>query len=304
MKNILITGATGLVGGNLISDLQKKGYSISILSRSEQNIADVQTYIWDIKKNILPQEAIDKADCIVHLAGANVGAKRWTDERKKAIIDSRVKSGELLFDKIKRSTTWLNNLQEKSFITASAVGYYGLLTSEKIFTETDPPANDFFGKIGEAWEAVLEKTSALKIRSVALRLGVVLATEDGALPKMSLPLKFGFGTSIGSGKQYVPWIHIDDVVALFVKAIEDENMSGAYNAASPTHATNAELMKTLCAVRNRIYIPIGAPAFLLKLALGEMANIVLQGSRVSSDKILSTGFQFQYPNLKTALESL
>lgn len=298
-KKILITGATGLVGGKLIPQLQKKGYCISILSRSKKNIEGVKTYVWDIKKGILPQEAIDTADYIIHLAGANVGTKKWTDERRQEIIDSRVKSGELLYKTIEKSSN-----QPSVFITASAVGYYGLVTSEKIFEENHPPANDFFGKVGKAWEAVLDKTNKIGLRSVALRLGVVLAQEDGALPKMSMPLKFGIGAPVGSGKQYVPWIHIDDIVSLFIFAIENDEINGAYNAASPTHATNAELMRTLCKVRNRLYIPIGAPAFLLKLALGDMANIVIKGSRVSSEKILNAGFSFRFPALKSALEDL
>ena len=299
MKTILITGATGLVGQKLIPVLQKKGYTISILSRTEQQIKGVETYVWDIKKNKLPQEAIDTADYIVHLAGANVGAERWTDERKKAIIDSRVKSGELLLERIRKSPN-----KPIAFITASAVGYYGLLTSEKIFTELDPPADDFFGKVGKAWEQVMDSTTALRIRSVALRLGVVLDKGDGALRKLSMPLKFGFGTPIGNGKQYMPWIHIDDAVMMFVHAIENNSMQGSYNATAPKHYTNADIMKALCKVKNRIYIPIGPPAFLLKLFLGEMAGIVLEGSRVSSKKILSADFEFQFPELKTALKNL
>ena len=299
MKNILITGATGLIGSKLIPALQAKGYSISILSRSKQEITNVSCHEWEIAKGILPQEAIDTADVIIHLAGANVGSEKWTTARKEAIIKSRVDSAKLLLEGIKKSSS-----QPETFITASAVGYYGMLTSEKIFTESDPAADDFFGKVGVAWEAVLEKTSALNIRSVALRVGVVLAKEDGALPKMAMPLKFGFGTPIGSGKQYIPWIHIDDIVSIFVKAVEDKNIKGAYNAAAPEHATNKEFTKTLCSVKKRLFIPIGAPAFLLKLILEEMAGIVLEGSRVSSDKISQAGYAYQYPKLEAALEDL
>jgi uncharacterized protein (TIGR01777 family) len=236
---------------------------------------------------------------IVHLAGANVGTKKWTASRKQEIIDSRVKSGELLLDKIKKSKS-----KPEAFITASAVGYYGLQTSEKIFSENDPPADDFFGEVGKAWESVLEKTNNVNIRSVAMRIGVVLAQEDGALPKMSIPLKFGFGTQIGSGKQYIPWIHIDDIVSMFLMAIENGTMHGAFNAVAPEHITNRGFMKKLCQIRKRIFIPIGAPSFLLKLVLGEMAGIVLEGSRASSNKIVEAGFTFEYPNLSEALKSL
>jgi len=299
MKNILITGATGLIGSKLIPLLLEKEYSVSIVSRSAKNISKVKTYVWDIAKNELPQEAIDEADCIVHLAGANVGSQRWTEKRKQEIIDSRVKSGDLLLSRIKESKS-----QPASFITASAVGYYGLETSEKIFNEKDLAAHDFFGRVGKAWEDVLVNTNDLGIRSVALRIGVVLAKEDGALPKMSMPLKFGFGTPIGNGKQYIPWIHVDDIVSIFLKAIEDDSIAGAYNAAAPEHVNNTQFMKKLCQVKKRLFIPIGAPAFLLKLVLGKMANIVLKGSRVSSDKILNAGFEFQFPALESALTDL
>jgi uncharacterized protein (TIGR01777 family) len=299
VKNILITGGTGLVGSKLIPTLQAKGYKVSILSRSKQESNLIKTYVWNIAEGILPQEAVDEADVIVHLAGANVGTKKWTASRKQEIIDSRVKSGELLLDKIKKSKS-----KPEAFITASAVGYYGLQTSEKIFSENDPPADDFFGEVGKAWESVLEKTNNVNIRSVAMRIGVVLAQEDGALPKMSIPLKFGFGTQIGSGKQYIPWIHIDDIVSMFLMAIENGTMHGAFNAVAPEHITNRGFMKKLCQIRKRIFIPIGAPSFLLKLVLGEMAGIVLEGSRASSNKIVEAGFTFEYPNLSEALKSL
>ncbi len=299
MKNILITGATGLIGGKLIPLLQQRGYQLSILSRSARTIEGVKTYIWDIEKGILPQEAVDNADCIVHLAGANVGDKKWTSERKQEIINSRVKSGDLLLDKIKKS-----NHKPEAFISASAVGYYGLMTSNTIFTEQDDSADDFFGTIGKAWESVLKETEQLDIRSVALRIGVVLAKEDGALPKMMTSLKFGFGTPIGNGEQFVPWIHLDDIVAIFLKAIEDASVHGVYNAVAPQHTTNKELMKTLCKAKKRLFIPIGVPSFLLKLFLGDMADIVLKGSRASANKILKTGFAFSYPNLLKALQNL
>lgn len=299
MKNILISGATGLIGGQLIEQLQKKHYQISILSRNEQNIPKVKCYVWDVRQQILPLEAIEQADCIVHLAGANIGSKRWTEKRKKEIIDSRVDSGALLLQRIKEAQH-----KPQAFITASAVGYYGLHTSDKIYTEDDAPADDFFGEVGASWENVLTGTEAMGLRSVALRLGIVLAKEEGALPKMAMPLKFGFGSPIGSGKQYIPWIHIDDAVSLFMKAIEDTSLKGAYNAAAPEHITNAGFTKLLCQVRHRLFIPIGVPAFLLKLVLGEMADIVLKGSRVSSKKIIATGFEFQHPGLRKALISL
>lgn len=299
MKNILITGATGLIGSKLIPQLKAKGYSVSVLSRSIQSILNVTSYVWDVEKGILPEEAVHKADCIVHLAGANVGTKKWTAERKQEIISSRAKSGNLLLDRIKTSAT-----KPACFITASAVGYYGLLTSPKIFTENDAAANDFFGEVGKAWESILTDTHQLGMRSIAMRIGVVLAKEGGALPRMMMPLRFGFNAPIGSGKQYIPWIHIDDMVAVILKMIEDTEMKGAYNIAAPEHSTNTRFMKTLCKIKKSLFIPIGVPAFLLRLLLGDQADIVLTGSRVSTDKLSRSGYKFQYPDLESALKHL
>ncbi len=299
MKNILITGGAGIVGKQLTKLLISKGYSVAVLSRTKQQDSTVKTYTWNIEKGEIEQEAIDSADYIIHLAGANIGEKRWTTERKQLILDSRVKSTQLIYSKINSSSHKL-----KAFISASATGYYGAVTTEYIFTETDPPASDFLGDTCKQWEASADAFQQSGIRTVKVRTGIVLSKEGGALEKLAMTVNTGFGSPIGSGKQYMPWIHIDDLCNIYLKAIEDQQMQGAYNAVSTEHTTNKEFIKTLATVLNKPCWFPNVPGILLKLLLGSMSVIVLEGSRVSSAKIIKAGYQFQYPNLTAALKEV
>jgi hypothetical protein len=298
MKNIIITGGSGLVGMHLSEKLRKKGYNVSIFSSSKKNVS-VSTSYWDYKNNIIDKDILQKTNYIVHLAGANISSKRWTTHRKKEIVESRVKSAEFLLNSINQANNSLD-----SFISASAVGYYGAVTSNNIFTEKDKPASDFLGVTCKEWEQTADKFKVLGIRTVKLRTGIVLAKEGGALPKMIPPIKLGIGSAIGSGKQYMPWIHIDDLCDIYIKAIEDENMQGAYNAIAPEYVNNFEFTRSLAKVLKKPFWFPQLPSVLMKLLFGEMANILLKGSRVSSEKILKLGFQFKYRNLKDALQSL
>ena len=299
MKNVLITGGTGLVGKHLSEKLKQNGYRVSILSRKSDKNKDIPVYAWDVEKNILEKDALEKADYIIHLAGANIGESRWTDGRKQLIIDSRVKSGNLIFEEVKK-----NKIQLKAFISASAVGYYGAITSEKIFKESDPPCNDFLGETCRLWEQTADQFENVGIRTVKIRSGIVLAKEEGALPKMMVPVKMAIGSAIGDGKQYIPWIHIDDICNIYLKALEDETMRGAYNAAAPDHKTNKEFTKTLATVLNVPFWFPAVPAFTLKIMFGKMSEMLLKGSRVSADKIIAAGFQFRFPELESALKNI
>ncbi|MEO5643516.1 MAG: TIGR01777 family oxidoreductase [Bacteroidia bacterium] len=297
--NILITGASGLVGLHLTELLLSKGYTVAHLGRKKSADATVKQFTWDPSKEILEAGAISWADAIIHLAGASVSEGRWTEKRKNEIIDSRVKGAQLLAKAIRQEHS-----KAKVFISASAVGWYGMITSEKIFTETDSPANDFFGTVCLKWENAADLVEETGLRTVKLRIGVVLAKDGGALPKLAAPVKWFVGSPLGSGKQWMPWIHIDDLCALFVKAVEDEQMSGAYNAVAPNPVTNKEFVKTIGKVLHRpVFLP-PVPGFALKLALGEMAQIVTEGSRVSNEKIRKAGFTFRYNELQPALENL
>ena len=299
MSTILITGGTGVIGKNLSEKLTKKGYTVAILSRTSSQDKKIRTYAWDIDKNEIEKEAIETADYIIHLAGANRGEKRWTAKRRQLILDSRTKTGEFIFKEIKENKNKL-----KAFISASAVGYYGSITTDKIFSETDKPSNDFLGEVCEEWEKTADNFEKLGIRTLKIRTGIVLTEEGGALAKMVTPIKFGIGSAIGNGRQFMPWIHIDDLCDIYIKAIEDIQMNGAYNAVSPNHTTNKDFTKTVALVLNKPFWFPNVPALLLKIIFGKMSDIILNGSRVSSEKIIKTGFQFKFPNLEDALTDL
>ena len=299
MATILITGGTGLVGRFLCKKLKDKGYSVAILGRTCQKNGETPTYSWDIDKNEIEKEALEKADYIIHLAGANISESKWTAKRKKLIIDSRVKSAQLIFEKLKENTN-----QVKAFISASAIGYYGTISTDKIFSETDPPANDFLGETCRQWEQSADRFEELGIRAVKIRTGVVLAKHGGALAKMITPIKLGIGSTIGNGRQYVPWIHIEDLCDIYIKAIEDTQMNGAYNAVAPDHKTNRDFTETLAHVLRKPFWFPNIPAIVMKIIFGKMSVMLLKGSRVSSEKITNAGYKFKFPNLKGALVNL
>ena len=297
MTSILITGGTGLIGKHLCNVLRSKGYKILILSRNKTN--NPNTYYWNISENYIDPKAIQKADYVIHLAGAGIADKRWTKKIKKELIDSRVKSANLLFSKIK---TLNPNL--KAFISASGIGYYGTITSEKIFKETDASGNDFLATVCKVWEEASKQFNSLNIRTVILRTGVVFSKKGGAFEKMSQPIKLGFGSPIGTGNQYIPWIHIDDLCNMYVEAIENNELNGIYNAVASDYVTNEFLTKSIATILDKkAWLP-NVPSFMLKLIFGEMAVILLEGSRVSAEKIKSTGFKFKYPFLLEALKDL
>ena len=299
MAKVLISGGTGSIGRRMASFLHQEGHEVSLLSRSESNNGTFKTYQWNIKENYLDPEALNSCDYIIHLAGAGIADKAWTAQRKKEIIESRVQSTDLLFNKVKQSKTPL-----KAFICASAIGYYGQKTSDRIFTEEDKSANDFVGKTCFLWEQSAERFEELGIRTVRIRIGVVLMEKGGALEKMAQPIRMGVGSPLGSGRQFIPWIHVDDLIGVFNKALTNDTLSGAFNAVSPEHVNNTTFTKALAKVLNKkLWLP-NVPGFVLKIVLGERAALVLKGSRVSSQKIESTGFKFEYPSLEPALENL
>lgn len=289
---ILITGGTGLIGKQLTKLLVSKGHEVVILSR---NPKEENQFRWNISEGFIDDKAFENVTHIIHLAGAGIADKRWTNERKKELIDSRVKSANLLFKKVKEL-----NVPLQKFISASGIGFYGAITSDTIFTENDEPHNDFISKICVQWEASAKQFKKLDIPVTILRIGVVLSKKGGALKKMNTPL---FLSALGSGDQYMPWIHVDDLCNLYVKTIEDKDFTGIFNAVAPEHQTNESFTKTLGSVIKKPVLPMNAPSFVLKTALGELAYILLKGSRVSSEKLTQQNFTFEYPTLKKALKS-
>ena len=291
MAKILITGGTGLVGTRLTQLLIERKHDVRVLSRSPRLENE---FMWDISKGFIADKATENIEYIIHLAGAGIADKRWTKERKKVIIASRVDTANLVFQKIKEK-----NISLKGFISSSGSNYYGATTTAIIHKESDPAGIDFLGVVCQEWEAAATQFQKRDIPVTILRTGVVLSKRGGALEKMKTPVI----SPLGSGKQFMPWIHIDDLCAMFIKTVE-ENISGVYNAVAPEHSNSNAFSKTLAKVLKRVFIPIAVPGFLLKLVFGELAVILLQGSRLSSKKITDTGFSFKYDTLKKALESL
>lgn len=296
-KNVLISGGSGFIGKQLTNLLIASGYSVSILSRSsKQNTVDISYYQWDVSNQTIDEESVMKADFIIHLAGENIAEKKWTKERKEAIVQSREKSIQLIHDVLKK-----NHKKLEAFVSASGIGIYGAKNGSEICNEDSLPADDFLGTTCQKWEAAADTIESLGIRTVKIRTGLVLGKEDGFLKKLSPIFKYRLGSALGSGKQYMPWIHIDDLCAIYLQAITNVEMTGAYNAAVFDNTTNAIFSEKLAkAYGYSIWLP-NVPAFLIQLAMGEMAQIVLTGLRVSSVKIENTGFKFQYKTLKLAL---
>ena len=299
MATVLLTGGSGLVGRYLCKRLQEKGYDVVIVSRTIKNNPTIPTYTWDLEKMEIEDNAIDMADYIIHLAGENIGDKRWNSGKKQQIIDSRVKTVELIFNKVKEQ-----NKSLRAFISASAIGYYGTLTSDKIFTETDNSSDDFLGDLCKRWEQTSNRFKESGIRTVNIRTGIVLAKQGGVLSKLIIPVKTGIGSAIGDGKQYMPWIHIDDLCGIYIQAIEDIHMNGAYNAVAPDHKTNEEFIRIIARILKKSFWFPTIPAIIIKLIFGNMSEILLKGSRVSSEKIKSAGYTFLFPDLESALNNL
>lgn len=298
MKKILISGGTGLIGTALTKLLQSNGYQVAHLSRTSGDKDGVKTWRWDYKKKELETGALDGIYAIVHLAGAGIADKRWTDGRKKEIIESRVETAKLIFEEMKKAGG-----KPTAFISASGINYYGSITSEKVFRETDPPSETFIGECCRQWEAAADLFEP-HCRVVKLRTGVVLSKRGGALEKIALPIKYRVGAALGSGKQYMPYLHIDDLARMYLYAIENAHVQGAYNATNGDHQTNKTLTKAIAKILAKpLWLP-NVPGFALKIAFGELSEVLLEGSRASAEKIKGTGFTFGYPDLETSLSAI
>tara|TARA_B100001115_G_scaffold178531_1_gene168094 strand:+ start:1058 stop:1963 length:906 start_codon:yes stop_codon:yes gene_type:complete len=297
--NVLISGGSGLIGREITKLLLEKGHQVAWLSRSTRSeIASVQIFQWDPDLDQIDSEALAFADAIINLAGSNI-AQRWTPHFKNTIIRSRVDGTRLLYNSVRKSSKKL-----QAFISASATGYYPN-HPDKVYRETDAPGNDFLSLVCQKWEQEAQLFEDLKIRTVRLRIGIVLDSQEGALAKIAEPIKWGVGAPLGNGKQWMPWIHRHDLARIFVYALENEKLStGVYNAVGPESVQNKALSKKVAQVLNRPFWLPPIPAGLLKLILGEMATITLASTRCSSEKIQNSGFEYQFPELEAALKDL
>jgi uncharacterized protein len=300
METVLLTGATGTIGPRLITFLREAGFAVSVLSRSARTIPNVTTYGWNIGQGRIDPQAVATADHIIHLAGAGVADERWSAARKKEILDSRVQSTDLLAETLR---TVPNRVQ--SFVCSSAIGYYGGDTGDRLLTESSPPGRDFLATVSRAWEDSAGRVAALGIRTVRVRTGVVLTLAGGALPKLVQPVRFNAGAPIGSGQQYISWIHLDDLCRLFVRAVQDNRWTGPYNGVAPDPATNERLTRQIAAVLDKKILLPNIPAFTIRLAFGELAVTVLGSSRVANYRVSTeTDFVYQFADLRQALTHL
>ncbi|MCF2446078.1 TIGR01777 family oxidoreductase [Dyadobacter sp. CY345] len=299
-QKVLITGGTGLIGKRLTALLLQKGYEIAFLTRKKVNIPSVKVYEWDVKKNYIEAGALENTDYLIHLAGAGVADERWTEERKQEIFSSRIDSIELIARKFKEL-----NIRPKSFVSASGSSYYGEDTGDIQHTEHSPPGKDFLSEVTIEWEKAADQIAALGVRTVKLRTGIVLSNDGGAVPKMAQPAKLGFGAPLGSGKQWLSWIHIDDICALYIQCMENDFWTGAYNAVATPPATNEYFTQLICKALDKPQWLPNVPAFALRLTFGEMANVVLGSNYVINQRIQDeTDFQYQFPDLLDALKDV
>jgi len=304
MPTVLITGGTGLIGTALTPMLLNKGYDVIILTRQKdkQSNKAVEFAQWDVKNGIIDKDAIAKADHIIHLAGANVGDKRWTKKRKKEILDSRVKSGELIVKTLKEIP---NKVQ--SVFSASGIGWYGAdikISKQNGFNESDPHSHDFLGEVCKQWEESLKPVEVSSKRLIIFRQGIVLSNEGGAFTEFKKPLKFGIAAILGSGTQMLSWIHIEDLCRMYIHALEND-FNGVFNAVATEVVSNKNFTLQLAKkTRGKFFIPIYVPSFVLKIVLGEMSIEVLKSATVNCEKIKSKGFQFLYPSIEAAFNNL
>lgn len=300
MKEIvLMAGGSGLIGANLKRLLENNNYEVRTLSRNLDDSENSSLFYWDPKFGELDIAALKDVSYIIQLSGANIVEKRWTQKRKQELIDSRIESTNLLYSKVVE-----HKIPLKAFIVSAAIGFYGSETNDHICVETDTVGKDFLASICQSWETASFKFKESNIRTVVFRTSIVLSPRGGALQKIITPIRFGFGAAFGSGKQILPWIHIEDICNLFLYAIKNEKISGIYNAAAPSVITNKEMITKCAAILKKPYWLPNIPGFLFSILLGELALVLLNGNIVSPKKILDTGFQFKYNNIDEALNHL
>lgn len=301
--NVVVTGGTGFVGRRLVEDLVRSGHGVTVLARDPDRAAPrlpakCRTVRWDARNDVDPQ-VLRGADAVVHLAGEGVLDARWTSTRKAQILESRTRSAQSLvaaMGRLKKAE------RPRVFVSASAIGWYGDRGDERL-DESSPAGTGFLAEVCRAWEEALLPARPLGVRTVSVRIGIVLGRGGGALDAMLLPFRLGLGGRLASGKQWMSWIHIDDLVSLIRRAIEDERISGPLNGVAPRPARNAAFTAALASVLGRpALFPV--PAAALQLVLGEMGSVLLHSQRVRPRVAQELGFFFRFPTLRKALADL
>ncbi len=302
---IAVTGATGFIGKLLVERLLMENNQVFVIGRSQKKIhalfGNLVTGItWDIEKaaseNIELLQCLEQVDAVINLAGENISAKRWNKKFKNGIIDSRVKSTRLLVDTIKKSES-----KPKAFISVSAIGYYGIINQE-IITEDSPAGNDFMSRVCIEWEKASEEIVQMGIRRIIIRVGIVLSKEEGALKKMLLPYKLFLGGPLGSGKQYFPWIHHEDLIEIFLFALKTK-ADGIFNGVAPEIITMNKFSKILGEHLHRPSL-FRVPKFILRIVIGEAADYFTEGLKIKPTRLAEVGFIFKFRKLEEAVKNL
>ncbi|MFT4061276.1 MAG: TIGR01777 family oxidoreductase [Edaphocola sp.] len=295
-----MAGGTGFVGRELVRVLAERGCHLSILTRKNirSSLGQVQYYEWNVMQEEIDISAFDNVDTIINLTGANIGEKRWRPKRKKEILESRVNAVRLLYKYVVE-----NKVPITTFISSSAVGYYGAVSYDTILNEASPNGNDFLGKVCRAWEMSAQVFSEINSRVVILRKGIVLG-NGGVYGKMAPLAKCGINTALGNGKQYMPWIDIDDLIGMYIFFLENQSLGGVFNAVATEHISMNDFAKNLLYSFDRNTILPNVPAFLVKIMFGEMASMLLEGTRVGNEKIKDAGFQFKNESLLETLQKI
>ncbi len=300
---VLITGATGFIGSGLVEKFLTRNYSVNVLTRNVPRAAvkfgdRVNYFKWDPTKEIAPSEAFKGVESVVHLLGENVAGKRWSEKVKKVVYDSRIIGTENLIEGLIASKS-----QIKTFVSTSAIGIYGVRGDEEVSEQEEILPTDFLSKLCIDWEKVVHEKLPTEIRKCIFRVGVVLGRNGGALSKMELPFKCGVGGVVGSGKQMMSWIHVEDLRELYFDAVKKEEFSGIINATAPNPVNNKTFTKSLGKVLSRPTI-FPMPSFAAEMAFGELSTILLDGQKVMPERALKLGYKYQYPQIDKALENL
>lgn len=299
MAKILITGGSGLVGKAISAELIKQNHEPLWLSREAGSEGTIKKFKWNVEDSYIDEKAFEGVEHIIHLAGAGIADKRWTKKYKIEIISSRVKSSDLLFEYITR-----NNYKIKTLVGGSAIGYYGARQSNNVFKENDHPGNDFLADTSVLWEKSYLPFARMGIRNPIIRTGVVLSNKGGAYKKMAPPFKFGLGAALATGRQFIPWIHINDIAGIFTHAVTDNHLDGVYNGVASELVTNKHFSSELAASFAKPFFLPKVPSAALHLAMGESAVMVTEGLKISNQKIKLSGYHFQFETLKEALQQL
>jgi len=298
MANVLITGGSGLLGQHISTQLINNNYTVGYLTRSPfKSSVGIKSFLWDVDHGNIDPEAIPWADHIIHLAGETVG-QRWSPSVREKILHSRVNSTKLLIKYLAQQNHYL-----KSFISASAIGFYGDDTGDEVHTEGSPKGNGFLADVVEAWEAAIDEAAQFANQVVKLRIGVVLAKEGGALPKMATPVKWGVGSVLGSGKQWMSWIHINDLSKMFLFAVE-QPLQGVFNAVGPNPVNNKYFTQLIAKHLKRPLILPPTPKFVLNTLLGKMSVLAIGGNKTLPKAMQEAGFKFEFNTAEEALSSL